>query len=281
MIQIASYRRQVTVLLTGIIGFVAILALLALPTRAAGIAQGFESSDGGLQVGMIAALATDSTAEVPKVERASTSNKAKVVGIITTIDSSSLTFTSGGTKVYVTSSGESTVLVSDVNGAIKKGDVISVSPLKGIGMRSNADEVAVVGVALEDFPSTNTTTREVNTNEGSKKTVVTANLRVSLDTKTVSTEQAAKATPFLLLFGESITGKSVSQNQVLISLVIFFILLIVEGSIIYGAISSTVTSLGRNPLARAAVYRQLLQVTWLSLVILVFGLGAIYVVLYI
>jgi hypothetical protein len=61
---------------------------------------------------------------------------------------------------------------------------------------------------------------------------------------------------------------------------IFFFLILVEGAIVYGATSSTIAAVGRNPLAKKIVYRQLFQVALIMLIIFGFGMSAIYALLY-
>jgi hypothetical protein len=253
-----------------------------VPTKAISISQGFTANDKDLSVGMIAALSSDSTPDNQIVERGSTTNQSKIVGIVTTINSNLLTLTNTSAQVHVTTSGEATVYASDLNGTIKKGDFVTASPLRGVGMRVGDESTTIVGVALQDFPSDKAKTQKVLTSDSSDKTVLVAQMKIDVQPRNISAQQAAaKKGGFLLLFGQSITGKSVGSVQVVVALVIFFLLLVVEGSIIYGAIHSTIGALGRNPLAKSAVYRQLLQVSWLALAVLAFGLGAIYIILWI
>lgn len=255
--------------------------LLTQVGMASGISQGYTTTDQDLRQNMIASLSSESNSDDPLVERASGTNRSKVVGIVTTIDANLLTLTSAGAKVHITTSGEALTYVTDLNGAIKKGDFIAVSPITGVGMKAGDSDIYVVGVALEDFNSETAESQQVTTTQGSERTVLINRVKLSVEPKELS-EAAAKAntTPFLLLFGQSVTGKNVSQTQVLVAMVLFLLLLIVEGSIIYGAIHSTIVSIGRNPLARTALYRQLLQVSWLSLLVLMFGAGSIYAILW-
>lgn len=259
-----------------------LLCLLFISSRvhAISISQGFRTTDKGLENNMIAALSSQSSDTNPLVERANDANKNKVVGIVTTIDSSLLTLTSSEAKVHIATSGDSAAYVTDLNGNIKKGDFIAVSPITGVGMKASDTDTIVVGVALEDFNTDNATPKQVNTVDGSGRTVLLNKVKISVEPRDRGLE-TNKERPFLVLFGQSVTGKAVTQAQVIVALVIFFLLLVVEGSIIYGAVHSTIISIGRNPLARTALFKQLLQVSWLALLVLIFGLGAIYAILWI
>jgi hypothetical protein len=255
--------------------------ILFASVTAIGISQGYTTTDKDLQVGMIAALSSESTPDKQIVERGSTGNASKIVGVITTIDANLLTLTSSNAQVHVTTSGEANVYTSDLNGTIKKGDFITASPLKGVAMRAGNEDTHVLGVALEDFNADKAKTQTVKTNNNSEKTVLVATIQVDVQPRNLASSKQQNKQASLVILGESLTGKSVSSTQVIVALIIFFLLLLVEGSIIYGAIFSTITALGRNPLARSAVYKQLLQVAWLTLVILAFGLGSIYAILWI
>lgn len=258
-----------------LVGFV-----FAVHVAAIGISQGFRTNDKGLEVGMVAALSSESSDTNPIVERANESNEGKVVGIVTTIDANLLTLTNAEAKVHVTTSGEAPAYVSDVNGTLKKGDFVAVSPLTGIGMKADDTDNYVVGVALEDFKTADAKPKQVTTIQGSQRTALINKLKMSIEPSSRG-QNNQKSKPFLILFGQSVTGKSVSQTQVVTALIIFFLLLVVEGSILYGAVYSTIISIGRNPLARAALFRQLLQVSGVAMLILLFGLGAIYAILWI
>lgn len=255
--------------------------ILGSTSFATGISQGYATTDTDLRQNMIVALSADSSDTKPLIERSGTNNRGKTVGIVTTINSNLLTLTNSEAQVHVTTSGEAQTFVSDLNGEIKKGDFITVSPLLGIGMKAGNQDTLVVGIALEDFNTSLATSQSVSTTQGSDRTVLVGTVRLSVEPQELAPGAKQQDTPFLLLFGKSVTGKSVTQVQVIVAMVLFLLLLIVEGSIIYGAIHSTIISIGRNPLARTALFRQLLQVSWMALLVLVFGAGAIYAVLWI
>lgn len=260
--------------------FAGFFILFASHVAAVGVSQGFNTNDKGLEVGMIAALSSESSDSNPIVERANVANRGKIVGVTTTIDSNLLTLTNANAKVHITTSGEAATYVSDVNGTIKKGDFVAVSPLTGIGMKADETDLYVAGVALEDFKTTDAKLEQVSTVQGSQRTVLVNKIKMNVEPSSQG-QNSQKDKPFLVLFGQSVTGKSVSQTQVVTALVILFLLLVVEGSIIYGAVYSTIISIGRNPLARTALFRQLLQVSGVAMLILLFGLGAIYAILWI
>jgi len=202
----------------------------------------------------------------------------KFVGIVTTKDASLVTLTNQSASLYVARQGSTTAFVTDLNGSINKGDFLTASPLRGVLMRAGSEENRILGTALENFNQDTATTQELNDSAG-RRSVKVNSLKIELNPRSIAGTDEAKK-PLLVLFGQSLTGKDVSQWQVFAALVVFLILLIAEGSIIYGAIHSSITSLGRNPLAKKAVYKQLLQVSGLVLLVFAFGLSTIYVLLW-
>jgi hypothetical protein len=267
-------------ILAGYVLILPCLLLFCVKSQAISISQGYKTADKGLQTNMIAALGSESSDTNPIVERASESNRSKVVGIVTTLDASLLTLTSSEAKVHVATSGDALTYVADLNGSIKKGDFITISPISGVGMKASDTDTIIVGIALEAFNADTATPQQVSTTDGSGRTVLLNKIKVSVEPHDRGLD-SAKDKPFLVLFGQSVTGKSVTQTQVMVALLIFFLLLVVEGSIIYGAVHSTIISIGRNPLARSALFKQLLQVSWLAMLVLIFGLGSIYAILWI
>ena len=79
--------------------------------------------------------------------------------------------------------------------------------------------------------------------------------------------------------GEAITGKSVSTIRLYVALVILLVTVFITGSLLYGGVRSSLIAIGRNPLAKGAVARGLVQVIILGVIIFVLGLFSIYLIL--
>lgn len=241
------------------------------------VAQSYTTSDQELTVGMAAALSAESTADKQIVERATLTNKDRFVGIVSTIDSNLLSLTNGSANVTVTGKGEVAVFASDVGGQIKKGDFLVISPLKGILMKAPSNTANVLGQALQDFPADGATVKTVKANKGKDVEVKINKMPFELNPRNVNNE---KDVSFVVLIGQTLTGRNVNEFQVITAFLIFFFLILVEGAIVYGATSSTIAAVGRNPLAKKIVYKQLFQVALIMLVIFGFGMSAIYAILY-
>jgi len=227
---------------------------------------------------MAASLSSSSTSDKQIVERSSTSNKSKFVGIVTTKDANLVTLTNKEATVVVATTGDTTAFVSDVNGVVKKGDYLAISPLKGILMKAGTNQPNSIGVALEDFQSQGAQSQQIITDSG-PRTVAVNSVRIEISQASIALSSNQTKKTFLSNLGQNITGRSINNWQVLTALVIFFLILVIEGSLVYGAIHSSITALGRNPLSHNAVYRQLFQVLLAVLGIFAFGVAVIYVVL--
>lgn len=254
-----------------------LVAFFALVSTAYAITRGYVTEDAGLKPGMAVRLSDDSAAENPKVERAADSDAGKFVGIAAEPANSELLVASSDQSVFVTSEGEVGAFVSNINGDVKRGDQLSLSPLKGILAKAGPKPKLVLGFALEDFSFDGSEVREIQTSEGTK-TVNIDSLKLSLDPKSVLA--AGQEPSSLEQLGSSIVGEPVSGIRVALALVVFLIVVLAEGTIIYGAVSSAITSLGRNPLAKSAIRRGLSQTMVVSVAVLFVGLGAIYIILW-
>ena len=253
------------------------LSLLS-PVLASATAQGFITNDTGLSVGMAASLSTASTPSKQLIERSNLTNMNKFVGIVTTKNSSSLTITDDSATAYVATLGEVKVFATDINGSIKRGDVLTISPLKGIVMKSSDNVSDILGTALEDYPTTGQQTVQVTTASKNQETAHINLVDINLNPHNLGTTNNPNKS-FLEVLGQAITGKPINNWQVAAAIIIFFVLIIVEGSILYGAVHSSIIAIGRNPLARKSVFRQLLQASIVVIIILAFGTATIYAVL--
>lgn len=242
--------------------------------------KGYATDDSGLRPGMAVALSASGTADRPLVERAGREDHDKVIGVTTTIEESLVTIASNEHDVYVKSSGSVDAFVSDVNGAVKKGDKVTVSPLKGILMRGDP-EGAAIGVANEDFADAPQPEPRTIIADSGEINVLVAKMAVTLDNNLgrATAEGGTKEPTSLQRLGKTVVGKEVGELQVIIALIIFFVMMIAEGGIVYGAVSSSITSLGRNPLAKTIIVRELVRVLGVVIVVLLVGLAAIYAVL--
>lgn len=253
---------------------VLLFSWLLLSSNLYAIANGYVSSDSGLQTGMSVSVSSERSSEA-KVERATQENSDKFVGIVTTIDASLISVGSGESTVFVENEGQVDAYVSDINGVVKEGDLLTLSPLKGILMRFSSGNI-VVGTATGNVEDTSSYSYEVN---GKLQDTQIAKIKVNLNIKGAQ-GGSAQNNSTLAKLGRYLVGREVSEIRVLMALILFVIVLIAEGSIIYGAVASAITALGRNPLAKSAIRGELVRVTVIAGMVLLVGLGAVYAVLW-
>jgi hypothetical protein len=77
----------------------------------------------------------------------------------------------------------------------------------------------------------------------------------------------------------ALAGKKVNSLPILISIGIFLMAMIVVVSIVFSLIRNSIISVGRNPMAQSAVYRNVIQLSLLVIIILGVAVGAIFMIL--
>lgn len=215
------------------------------------------------------------------VESANVNNIAYLYGVVVAPDQSLLSFTSSaGKQVQVATSGVSQVFVSDINGTIVAGDAITTSIIAGVGMKAT-DNAKVIGTAQASLADSQGKRQEtITVPDGSKQTVQLGAVPVGINISYFYKQQAKSVIPSAIQdVANAMAGRNVPALPIIISLAIFIIAIVSVGGLVYGAIRASIISVGRNPMAQAAVYRSLLQISGLILAILGAGLGAIYLIL--
>lgn len=259
-------------------GIVGLLVTVLSPVVGA-IANGYATTDSSIQPGMAVSIDITNSTNTPTVVRATNSQDSQPIGVTVNVAENLVTTGAVGQTVYVQSEGEVEAFVSDLNGVPKKGDLLAVSPLRGILVVAAGTDSIVVGSALEDFVSEGSVAQTVS-KDGGSVAVQIDKIRISLDQKSASSNLNSIDSSLERL-GRSVVGKDVGEIRVLIALVIFLIVLIAEGGIIYGAVSSAITSLGRNPMAKQIIVREMIRVIMIAIVVLMVGLAAIYGILWV
>jgi hypothetical protein len=253
------------------------LVWLALPLSAGAmtpISQGYTSSE-KLAQGAIVSLQDNST---DHVVAAAISNVNNLLGVVINNDSSLLSVSDGTDKqVQVATSGNVPVLVSDINGTVKRGDQVTASPINGVGMKATAN-IRVIGTAQSDLG--NASKQKYKDKDGKEKEVTLGQVPVLINVSYYFKESEKTVIPSALQnVANSLAGKEVSTLPIIISAAIFIVTLIVVVSIIYSMIRSSIISVGRNPMAQSAVYRDVIQLSSLVIIILGVALIAIYMIL--
>ena len=261
--------------LIGVTAMVGALVVLA-PVVAAytSLSESYFTKD-KLSLGSIVSLEDNSTDTVIAADSSSVDN---LLGVVISSGSSLLNLSSGQDgQVQVATDGTLPVLVSDINGAIERGDHVTASPVKGVGMLATAN-VRVIGIA--QGPMSNTKKQEYKDAKGETKTMTIGEVPVLVNVAYYFKEPDKTVVPAAIQnVANSLAGKEVGTVPILISGAIFLIMLIIVASLIYSMIRASIISVGRNPLSQSAIYRDLVQLSGLVIAILGVGLISIYLVL--
>jgi hypothetical protein len=251
--------------------------LLPLPASAA--SQSYLTTDKSITKGYAVAVVSGSSQQGQQqtfVQKSSVSRAQQTLGVVVDLGDSLVTSVDKTSQLYVADSGQAEVYVTDLNGTVKKGDLLAPSPLEGVLMRADNGTPGILGVALANFDGQSAQTVKVAS--GSISSAKVELLAINMDVRFATSSPGVQES-FLERLGQSIVHRQVNQLQAFVALAILILLIVVDGSIAYAAINSSILSIGRNPLAKRTVFRGLLQASGLVLMVLLAGLAAIYMVL--
>lgn len=243
-----------------------------------GITQGYETNDDLLRPGMAVQFVPGNNGS-QFVERGTSEYPERIIGITTDPSSNLAVIGSSKNQVYVQTSGQAEAYVADVNDVVKKGDYLTISPLKGVLMRVGDSKSAQLATALADADMSKAEQFTIKPGSTDTKSTKVTKVLINLDRHTFQSSENTSNT--LSRLSRALVGKDVGELRVIVSLLVFALLLVVEGGVVYGAISSSLTSLGRNPLAGKAIKRELIRVLLIAVVILLIGLGVVYTILWV
>jgi len=247
-------------------------------SQAQTITQGY-SSDSIIQRSTIVSLKLD---EPKHVEPASFDNFSRLHGVVVSPNDAPFTLSSEGERVFVATTGRFEMYVSTESGAIQAGDLIAVSRVAGIGMKAGERDPFVVGKAITDFSGESAVLSTTTVNDGGIDRSVSIG-RVKVDIGVAGNPllkpTQANLPGFLEKLAENIAQKPVSPIRIYIGMGIFFTAAVVSGTLLYSGIRSGMISVGRNPLSKKSITRSLMQVVLTSLIILLLGVFAVYLLL--
>lgn len=262
--------------------YLGLIASLFPPAQAAALAQGYVAGEASLQKGTVVKLRPDSSGGQPVVEKAAYEDADKVIGVTVELTDGLATESPAGSQVYVEQSGPAQAYVSDLNGTVKKGDLLTLSTLSGVLMRSSDQSVTTIGTALEDFPGQNAQAVDVTDSSGATQKSQISLIGINVNILPPSSVAVSRNTNNLLdKLSNALVGREINGLRVLAALAIFATLLVIEGEIIYGTITTSISAIGRNPLARSLIGRESLKSVVTGLIVLIVGTAAISVLLWV
>ena len=251
------------------VGAISILTLLTLTPASASSANISHSYSSTVNIPNGSLVSLD-----PKqsnyVEPSNSSNGTQLLGVSVASSDSLLAIDPTNGQVQVATSGTVNALVSTLNGSINVGDQISVSPFNGIGMKA-APGSHVIGLAQTAFNdnTSGSTTQQITDKQGKSSQVFIGYVRLGIAIGTASTQGSDDQLNGLQKLSVGLTGHAVSTARVVISLVIAVVAFLALITLIYASIYGGIISIGRNPLAKYAIFRSVASVLGMVLLVAV------------
>jgi hypothetical protein len=211
------------------------------------------------------------------VEESNSDNGESLLGVAVAVNDSLLAEDASSGTVQVATSGTANTLVSTINGSVTVGDQISVSPVDGLGMKA-APGAFVIGLAQTALNSNSTgvIAHNVVNKSGKSTTIYVGYVRLGISIGAGMSDQTNQNSGIQQL-GRDITGRDISSARVIVSFIIALVAVISLITLIYASIYSGIISIGRNPLAKYAVFRSLSSV--LIMIVLIVIIASVTVVL--
>jgi len=281
-----SKKKRKLNFLIGIFSFfgLGILAIIVMSSGvfASTVSQGFKSTS-DIPVGTIVSLSV-SGREENEVEKATIDNQSQLVGVATGAENSVIDVQPKGTKVSVVSSGNVKLFATTLDGEIKKGDKLVLSPIAGVATRFvSGTQGRLIAVAQESAGDENSSfsSVEVQSSNGKSKRIELGliNVILTLEADHQSTTAIEADKNILTQVVSQVTGKSVSTTRIITAGVVFASSMAVAGVILQGSVRGTFVSLGRNPLSQSSLIPALARMSALAIFILSAGSSVAYFIL--
>jgi len=243
--------------------------------------QGY-AADKTLQIGTIVQLSGSGGA---KVAPATLTKLNQMYGV--TVDPHMLSITiydaSIANESFVATTGTYNVLVSNQGGSIKVGDYITVSSVDGVGMVASPDQPIVLGRAAGSFDGKSNVIGSTTLKDSAGKTtpVALGEIPVAIAIAHNPNQKSTKAEvpKWLQRIGEAIAEKPVGPLRIYLSIGITGITVVAAIVLLYSGVRNSLISIGRNPLSKKTIFRGLLEIILTSIIVLIIGLFAVYLLL--
>ena len=282
-----TVRKMLVPKRTILASLMAIVLITAVPmvsadsaTTSQGIVQSYVTA-GTVHQGMIVG---SKKSDNGKVSALTYENISDMFGVAISATDAPITLSGDSpTQVYVATSGEYNVLVSDQNGAIKTGDYISISTLNGIGMKAQDTEPTVVGRAAADLTDKNIIQAGVQVKSGTKVIATVSIGAIPVNISVTNNPKGGHGTGnlpgFLQVAAGNIADKPVTAGRVYLSLAVLVLAAFIAGSLLYSGVRGSLLAIGRNPLAKKYIIRGLIQTILTGVIVFILGLFAVYLLL--
>ena len=268
-------RGKLKLLSVGLIGSIAVFGLPVASAASANISHSYHAS-GDLVGGDLVSL---DQKRPDYVQATNTGNGARLLGVAVSPNDSLLAVDSSTGLAQIATSGTVNALVNALNGDIKVGDAISASPFNGVGMKAPPG-TRVIGLAQTTLSdSTAGSKLETIKNQAGKAIQIRVGyIKLGIAVGT-STPASTTHLNYLQKIAQQLTGHAVPLVRIIISLAIVLIALAVLITLAYSAIYSSITAIGRNPLAKSTILSGLREVLAMSALVAAVAAAVVYFLL--
>lgn len=261
-------------------GLVLLLLISSGPVSAATttVSQGYKSAS-AISIGTVVSA---DQGDSQSVELASLENRNNLLGVVVDPKESLLNLSSTTSKVQVATGGVVQTNISTINGDVAIGDKVTISPISGVAMKAS-EAGKIIGVAQANFnqSSSGAQKKSINDKSGQSSDVYIGQIPVVIGVSYWTPENAASTSgvvDVISSFASSLVGKKVSPIKALLGASVLLIAMLISAIILYSSVSSSIRSIGRNPLSGSTIKRSLFQVILIVLLIMFFALGAVYLI---
>lgn len=189
---------------------------------------------------------------------------SRIYGVVTQTPGVAIENIPSTGSAYVVYKGQTKVLVTTANGAIKKNDIITSSTTPGVGMKADANGF-VLGTAMEDYNGKDTGT-----------------ILVSIAPHFNDSFSKGATRNIFEILRNARSSASLSPLEALRYLVAALVALLsfVLGFVYFGRVAQRgVEAIGRNPLAGRFIETSVIINVLLTAIIIIVGLGVAYLIL--
>ncbi len=199
--------------------------------------------------------------ETHVVEAATLACRDLLVGAVVNAQQALVNYSLEPNDVSIATNGVVSLQVSTANGVIKRGDPLSPSPISGVAMKATTMG-KIIGRAQDDFDDNTKGDHkqiEIKDEKGQNKIVNVgfANTLIAVEDWSPSGDSGNVIVNSIRNFISNAVGHPVTNAQAMMIVAITALALVAAGVIIYSAVSSSIHSIGRNPLSRRVVYSSL------------------------
>lgn len=246
---------------------------LIYPAQAAPASQGY-NSDKQLPEGSLVSRKND------LVILADTSNIDTLLGVVVEAQSYLVNIDSTRT-VQVITNGTALTLVSDINGDVHTGDPLTASPVLGVAMKAT-ESTKVLGIAQDNLSSSLQTQKErIKDKYGKTKDIKIGRVAVDINVLDLKIEggRSSDVVSGLQTVATSAAGKQVSTVRAVIAFIVLLLALSLSVIVLYSGVSSSIRSIGRNPLSKRFVIQGLIQVIFAVFIIMIAAFSVVYIII--